>query len=197
METCTELTSDEALWSAIVANDRAAFDCLFKRYWSRIFTTAFRHLKDKDACTEVVHDIFLNIWLKRDQLQIVSFPNYLQAAARYHVYKRLKQLKEAPVEFTENWEKHSQAASMNMGAELLRTQELDEKVSLCLEKLPQRCREIFVLSRNSHLSNEEIAEKLGISRRTVENQITYALQHLRESLRDISCITILLWYISG
>ncbi len=188
--------SDEALWEAVIADDSKAFALLFERYWTRIYTTAFQYLKDKEQCTEIVHDIFLNLWLKRDQLHIESFPNYLKAAARYHVYKHIRSAKATPLQFTQSWESSSTATSINLAEEQLQEQELDAKLTLYLEQLPQRCREIFILSRNNHLSNEEIAVRLGISKRTVENQLTYALRFLRKSFKNISCLAILLWYIN-
>lgn len=191
----TAHTSDETLWEAIVADDAKAFALLFERHWSRIYTTAFNYLKDKEACSEIVHDIFLNLWLKRDHLHITSFPNYLKAAARYHVYKHIRTSQATPLQFTDNWERGSTATSINLGDEQMRQEELDAKLNLCLEQLPKRCREIFILSRTNHLTNDEIAAQLGISKRTVENQITYALQFLRESFKDISCLVILFWYV--
>jgi len=89
----TNLTDDE-LWENIRQDDRKAFAVLFDRYWAKLFTTACYHLKDKEACLEIVHDIFLNIWKGRDQLHIASFPSYLSASVRYHVFRYRKVLRQ-------------------------------------------------------------------------------------------------------
>ncbi|MBP1652410.1 MAG: polymerase sigma-70 factor, partial [Bacteroidetes bacterium] len=60
-------TADENLWEAIQEGHTKAFSLLYDRYWYRVYTTAFHHLKDQETCIEVVHDIFLNLWQKRAQ----------------------------------------------------------------------------------------------------------------------------------
>jgi RNA polymerase sigma-70 factor (family 1) len=187
-----ELT-DNNLWNLITKDDQKAFKALFERYWSVVFTTAFNYLKDREACTEIVDDLFLNIWNKRQQLQIESFKAYLTASARYHVYKKLKAIKTSPLELVENYDSLHHKADDNYNIEdKIRSLELEKRVEIYLRDLPKRCREIFIMSRKEQLSNNEIAEKLKISKRTVENQLTYALKHLRLSLKHLSILLILL-----
>lgn len=76
----------------------------------------------------------------------------------------------------------------NSGEEKFDYEELEANINSFLEELPNRAREIFILSRKEHLSNDEIANRLSISKRTVENQITNALKHLRISLKHISIV---------
>ncbi|WP_369414055.1 sigma factor-like helix-turn-helix DNA-binding protein [Desertivirga xinjiangensis] len=80
----------------------------------------------------------------------------------------------------------------NSGYDRLASIDLETQLDAYLENLPKRCREIFFMSRKQMLSNDEIAAKLGISKRSVENQITFALKHLRVSIKDISIALILL-----
>lgn len=86
--------SDAELWSAICQDDKKAFDALFERYWTLLYNTAYAYLKDDDAASQIVHDIFLNLWQKRQVYEIQSFRSYLSTAARYHVYKVLKARKQ-------------------------------------------------------------------------------------------------------
>lgn len=185
-------STDHELWNSILDGDPTAFSVLFDRYWSKVYTTIFYYLKDPEACKEITHDIFLSIWLKRRHLKILSFSAYLQAAARYHVYKHQKTARSLRVTYKENWETLSQQVCRNQGDEHLRYQELENNVEEYLRSLPKRCREVFILSRRQHLTNEQIAGKLGISKRTVENQLTHALQHLRVRLKDIS-VVLFIW----
>jgi len=176
--------TDAELWEAICNNDKKAFDVLFERYWTAIYNTAFAYLKDGDAASEIVHDIFLNIWQKRHQYEINSFKTYLTTAARYHVFKVLKARKAENIVFVEDYTQlDSLNKADNKGSENIQTQELKAEIEASLTQLPKRCREIFSLSRSSELSNDEIAEKLNISKRTVENQLTVALQYLRSVLK--------------
>ena len=186
--------TDHVLWDSILNGDHNAFAVFFDRYWEQVYTTVYRYLRDEGASKEITHDIFLNIWLKRDHLRILSFSAYLRAAGRYHVYKYLKSAKAQPVTHPENLEAYSQHTSGNEGDENLRYRELENSVEEFLHTLPKRCREIFILSRRQHLTNDQIAGKLGISKRTVENQLTHALHHLRTLLKDIS-VGIWIWIL--
>ena len=179
-------SSDRELWDSILNGDQAAFTVFFRKHWSQVYVTAFFYLKDKEVCKEITHDIFINIWLKREQLKILSFSAYLQAAGKYHVFKYLKRSRLHPVTYQEQLVALSGHACRNEGEEQLSYRELENNVDHYLKSLPRRCREVFILSRQEHLSNDQIAGKLGISKRTVENQITHALHHLRFLLKDVS-----------
>jgi RNA polymerase sigma-70 factor (ECF subfamily) len=189
---------DSELWEEVTRSNARAFETLFERYWSVIYGTAFSYLKDKEACSEIVQDIFLNIWQKRNEFKIGCLKNYLTSAARYHVYKKLKAKKSSAILYIESYEHLTTAnKDTNRFDENISYLELEKSVETSLSDLPKRCREIFLLSRMSNLTNDEIAQQLGISKRTVENQITTALKFLRSILKNtaviILTITNLFW----
>jgi RNA polymerase sigma-70 factor (family 1) len=176
--------TDSELWQAIALDNSKAFDLLFERYWTMVYGTAFSYLKDADASSQIVQDIFLNLWQKRKSYSIGCFKNYLRSAARYHVYKQLKSRKSTILVYVEDYDAVGAfQQSQNEGDENLRYQELQQVVDYSLSQLPKRCQQIFTLSRTDHLTNEEISKQLGISKRTVENQLTTALQLLRSCLK--------------
>jgi len=183
--------SDTELWDAIVMDDTRAFTILFDKYWSKLYTTAYGYLKDEAVCEEIVHDIFLTIWNKRKQLHIDSFKNYLIASTRYQVYKHQKVIKHSPLQFTEEYDSANQPSCNNDGDEKVVYLELQHEIDARLKELPKRCQEIFAMSRYDHLSNDEIAQKLNISKRSVENQITVALKFLRVVMKDIAVIILI------
>jgi RNA polymerase sigma-70 factor (ECF subfamily) len=185
--------NDSELWFAIRNGNEQAFATLFDRYWLRLYKTAMRYLKDSEAGEEAVHDVFLNIWNRRQELEIQSFPNFLLTAIRYQVYNRMRAVK-SPIILNISESEISEWLDHNNGESRIKDQELLHELGQYLEQLPKRCQEIFYMSRINHLSNQEIAGRLGISKRTVENQITMALKHLRICFKYISII-ILLWYI--
>lgn len=168
-----------------------SFTFLFDRYWETLYSTAFSYLKDREKSEEITHDIFLNLWRKRETLIIQSFPAYLRAAARYHVYKELKKRKTSAVVYTDELTETGEALT-NQGEERLIYQEAERYVDGSLQSLPARCQEIYFMSRKENLTNDEIANKLGISKRTVENQLTVALRHIRILLKTA---TIILFFI--
>lgn len=174
--------SDEILLNLMKAGDLDSFNILFERYWEKLFTTVFSICPDTEVCSEIVHDIFLNLWLKRDKLQIEYFKGYITASARYQVYRYVKSIKKKTIEYREELD-FGNLVAVNDGESNIQYRELERKVEEELEELPSRCREIFTLSRMEQLTNDEIAARLDISKRTVENQLTYALRHLRLSIR--------------
>lgn len=184
-----KLTDDE-LWAAVKNNELKAFNILFERYWSAIYSTSYSYIKDVEVCAEITHDIFLNIWNKRQSLEIHSIKAYLTSSARYHVYKREKRVRTIDLKYVENYIGVQESTTQNTAEENFNYSELKTKINAYLEELPQRSREIFLLSREENLSNDEIANRLSISKRTVENQITTALKHLRGSLKHLGIIMI-------
>lgn len=175
-------TSDELLLSLMKDGDSVAFNILFERHWKELYSTTYSVCADREVCSEIVHDIFLNLWLNRGRIRIESFKGYIHASARYHVYRHLKTARRNSLEYHDRLE--GTRVSTNQGDSKITYLELERKVEIYLDALPRRCREIFKLSRNQHLSNNEIAERLAISKRTVENQLTHALHHLRVSLKN-------------
>lgn len=180
--------TDEALWNSVKNNDSRSFVVLYNRYWKKLYKTGDYYLKDSDTAEQIVHDVFVVLWRRRQYLEIKNFANYIHVTARYHIFKELKARKISPIEYIENYDDIDIETSRNQAEEKLDYKDFEDSLAQCLKPLPKRCREIFWLSRIENLSNEEIAEKLGISKRTVENQITHALKHIRVSLHDISSV---------
>ena len=190
------LASDSELWLAVSNDDEHAFAMLFERYWVRLYKTAFRYLKDRENSEEALHDVFLSIWNRRHQLEIDSIPNFLLTAIRYQVYNRMRAAK-PPVTLISNDLEMDYLPDHNQGDYRIKNEELLSELSEHLEKLPKRCQEIFYMSRMENLSNQEIAVRLGISKRTVENQITAALKHLRSCFKHVSIILCLCCTLFG
>ena len=178
--------TDIELWERIKLDDKKAFDLLFERYWSPMYVSAYNYLRDAEVSTEVVHDVFLNIWEKRKEFQIHSLKGYLTASARYHVYKCLRERKASAVLYVENYNDELSVRNGNEGEEKLLCHDLENSIEDHLLQLPKRCREIFLLSRIRQMTNDEIALHLGVSKRTVENQITHALKFLRLHFKNIA-----------
>ncbi len=186
-------TPDGEIWELVKNGDESAFRVLYDRYWSTIYAAAYTYLRDRGASAEIVHDIFLSLWQNRATLEIASFYHYLTAATRYQVYKRRRQDRSPWIIYREQLQETGGPGTVNEGEYNMRFRELEATVTASLRSLPQRCQQIYYMSRKEQLSIAEIAERLGISRRTVENQLTKALQHLRHSLGDLH----IAWIVIG
>ncbi len=188
--------SDEALWSSIRSDNVAAFELLVERYWEAVYTTAYSYLEDRDLAMEIANDTFMSIWQKKGHLNISSFKAYLTTSARYHVYKILRERKTLRLAYVADYDGLSYLnAQRNEGEEKIRYLNLKSEIEEALQALPARCREIFLLSRLGELTNTEIAEKLSISKRTVENQISIAHRYLQQNSKDIALGLLLAFMI--
>lgn len=184
--------SDETLWIATQNNDYKAFYTLFNRYWKKLHATVLHHIHDAEMAEQVVQDVFVVLWKRRAHLKIEKFANYIHVTARYHVFKALKAKKKSLIDYVEDYSAYDEDATINAGELKLNYRDFESQLGNFLQPLPKRCREIFWLSRVENLSNDEIAEKFGISKRTVENQLTIALKHIRNSNLDITSIAFTL-----
>lgn len=195
--TITKLT-DRELFEQVATDDMNAFNELFSRHWNKVYGVAFRYVKDQEFALEIAHDIFVNIWNKRKELKIDTFQNYVVTSASYHGIRKSRSLKAVPLRYIEDYlenEAHAdlteKLTSNNLGEQKIQEQEFNSNISSMLEALPRRCKEIYLLSREDNLSISEIAERLNISKRTVENQLTAALKHLRTAMKYSGVLIIL------
>ncbi len=188
------LKTDSELWDAVRNDDESAFDALFKRYWARLYKIAFRQLGDEENSLEIVHDVFLSLWNRRGTLEIKAFPGFLLTAIRYQVYSRQKATKMSIAYRAEFTEAESES-ELNSGDVRIRELELQLELNQYLDQLPKRCHEIFCLSRIEHLSNQEIADKLGVSKKSVENQLSIALKFLRAAYKHIAYFLLVMYML--
>ena len=156
---------------------------IYHHYAESLLTSAYNLLKDKAACEDIVQEIFLSLWMKRESIEITtSLKGWLFTATRYQVFRVIRQCSVTESLFdkleTRIWGEPS-------AENLLYQKELQENISDIVKRLPEKCREIYILSREAQLSHKEIAERLRISTKTVEFQITVALKKIRLSLSEL------------
>ncbi|WP_215223910.1 RNA polymerase sigma-70 factor [Echinicola shivajiensis] len=173
-----KLNEDTCHIRAIKEGSWEAFENLYNKYWEKLFQLSVSATGDEELSKDFVQEIFLDLWSRRESLSIKNPYSYLYQATKYrfieHIRKQNLQRK-----FIDQFnEAHHQSNDVE---EKIYLKELHHQIDHRLTELPSRCREIFTLSRYQHLSNQEIANQLGISKSTVENQLNKALNHLRKS----------------
>ncbi|VAW17976.1 RNA polymerase ECF-type sigma factor [hydrothermal vent metagenome] len=170
------------LIQGLKTKNKIVFDFVFHYYYSGLCAYAEKIVGDANASEDIVQDLFFTLWIKHNQIDITSsLKNYLFTSVKNRSLDYLK--KEKKKTQHSNSTNHLQNHSENLSTFWFAESELETLIDESLNKLPPRCREIFKLSRFEGLKNQEIAEKLGISKRTVELQISNALKRLREDLR--------------
>lgn len=168
--------SDDELADLIRGGNPAAFSEIYDRYWEELLRSAYRVLKDKDACMDVLQEVFVWYWIHREGLKLNAVKAYLLVAVKYQVANYIRSAK-VRLKYVERTELLGVEESYEEN--LLEVKEFKAMLAHFTADLPERCREVFHLSRNEQLSNKDIAARLGISEKTVEMQITIALKRLR------------------
>jgi len=171
--------TDEELLHLLQNGDEQALTWLYRRHWEPLFLAAYQVLKDKEACKDLVQELFTEVWQKCNHIQLTgSFKAYLAASIRYKVFRYIRRHPAQEVLF-EHLTERMQTPSPESE---LAAKELQAQLNTLVAALPEKCATIYRMSREQHLSYKEIASRLNVSVKTVENQINIALRRLRTGL---------------
>jgi len=182
--------SDEGLLQMFNNRDEKALALIYEKYWEIMFVAANNIIKDKAICEDLIQDVFVVLWSKRDTIYIKkSIKSYLYTSTVYKVYSYLRKNKNF---ITEEFllEYNNKSKRLNPEGELI-YKELVAHLDAVVETLTPKCKIVYKLSREDQLSHKEIAEKLSISQRTVESHISNALKVIRASLGNTQLLMIL------
>lgn len=172
--------SDEYILGQLPTNDGVAMELLFKKYYVFLCQAVARILIDEHSAEDIVQEVLFEVWKKRFDLNInISLKAYLRRAA---VNKTLNHIRDRKM----RWDDEDKLASIpnnsnNIAVEM-EGRDLEKAIHSAIDQLPERCRVVFSLSRFEEMSYQQIADSLGISIKTVENQMTKALRLLKESV---------------
>ncbi|EHQ28135.1 RNA polymerase sigma-70 factor [Mucilaginibacter paludis] len=181
MKRILEDLSDPELLELLHHDNQAAFVCIYNRYWSELYRCAFKIFPYQETCEDLIHDVFLFLWNKRASLNVKSLRDYLYIAVKNRALNKIRS--EKSLLRIANAQP-SPVSSDTPLDDRLNSIEINKIYDMALAGLPDRCREIMILSRKEHLSNKEIAARLNITPKTVENQITIALRQIRVKLDE-------------
>jgi RNA polymerase sigma-70 factor (ECF subfamily) len=181
---------DKLIINKLKEGDVSSFDAIFKKYNKKVYYFALNYLKNKEEAEDVVQEVFMNLWKYRDQInEYYVFSKYLFKITFNATCKRFRK--------QSSDKKHLEEVLKNNSIEDNSTKldieynNLVETTNLLIEKLPSRQKNILLLNIEEHLSTEQIAQKLNISKKTVENYLAMAKSSLRKSLVSGGMLSVL------
>jgi len=170
--------ADDTLIAGIKRNDYTSFNQLFVRYYSRLCAFVYGITQNKITSEDVVQELFIRLWTQREKINISeSVSGYLYRASKNAALNYLR---------AENSRKHilAEMPVSDWQTDNVQIEQLEFNAALheCIQQLPGRSKEVFLLSRFDGLKQKEISDKLGISIKTIKNQIWKSLQYLKSCL---------------
>lgn len=180
---------EEAIWSSIQKKDIEVFERYYKEHFKSFLLMASKYLKDPAQAEEIVNDVFLKIWEDGGKITIESsLKSYIYRAIINRSINVLNKSRRESVQSTdinffpdESYELHQ-----------MEENELRIKLYAAIDQLPEQCRRVFEMSRFGELKQQEIADKLGISIKTVKNHITIALKQLHKAVADYILLMLMI-----
>ena len=182
-------TDDVLLLQQIEQGSKHAFNLLYEKHWEKAYTDAYKRLKDSDQAKDIVQEVFTHIWLKKESLHINNLPAYLNVAIRNKVFKLVEKQKviQPFFDILENMPANYLQADDN-----LLWKEFLISYEALLNALPPKRQIIFRLHFQNDLPTKDIATQLGITRKTVQNQLGKAIEKLKVSLLPLLPLLIIL-----
>lgn len=185
--------TDQQLISLLAQNKEEAFNELFDRYWKKLFSAAYKRVQSRESAEELVQDIFSALWINRKKLVIhTSVESYFFTSVKYKSLRVLQQTLRS-ASYTETV-RIKASDSDHSTEQTVALHDLQESLDKEVEKLPDKCRTVFQMSRYKNYSTKEIAGLLDISEKTVENHIGKALKILRRKLKDYNFVLIFYFF---
>ncbi|GAA4442281.1 sigma-70 family RNA polymerase sigma factor [Ravibacter arvi] len=187
------IVNDAELVLLLETGDERAFREIYDRYWHKLYRMAVGKVGSQENAKELIQDIFLDLWFRRNEVHIDELDRYLSSAVKYRV---LNFIKKEIVKKKYELSVFAKSPETNRSTEdTLAFRELQQAIMTGIEQLPPKVQHIFRLNRIEHRSAFEISELLKMPERTVEYNITQALRLMREYLKDY-VVYLLFFYFS-
>ncbi|RFS24778.1 RNA polymerase sigma-70 factor [Chitinophaga silvatica] len=179
---------DEDLIVLLANNDNKAFETLYQRYAGNLYHHAYSRFPVPHLVEDMLQEIFINLYKKRHTLtDVKNIKAYLYGAMRNRIFNEIRNSL-----IHEEHHQHIQTAKSSETEITYDVKVLEKRLAQALDKLTERSKEVFLLSRQANLSNKEIAERLGITVKAVEKHMGKALQVMRSEFKDYGMVLALL-----
>lgn len=178
----------------LVRGDALSFDQIFSKYNKKVYSFSLRNVKSKEDAENVVQEVFINLWTHREKLkEIKNLDAWIFMICFNTIRKHFRQL------MRENKHLQNLAAYSfeddNTTVTEIEYNDLLEKAEKIIDRLPERQKTIFFLSKKEGLSNDEISRKLNITKKTVENYLTNAKSSIKKALVNEGLLSLLFYWL--
>lgn len=184
------ITNDSKITKGLINDDKTAIDLIYNTYHKRIYSFAYSYLKIKDDALDVVHEVFIKLWETRHKIEPdTKLEAFVFTITRNTVLSIFRK-KASERKYLD----HLASLTVNFDFSTQNTLDyefLKETIDQLVENLPPKRKQVFLISRNEGLSNKEIAQRLKISEKTVEDHLTKALAFLRIKMDKMGLIASL------
>ncbi|WP_270088208.1 RNA polymerase sigma-70 factor [Sphingobacterium sp. SYP-B4668] len=183
MKEATSHLSDESLIQLLKLSSEEAFGEIYERYWKRLFTAAANKLGSHEEAEDIVQQVFISIWLRREDLEIHSqLRSYLSVAVKYRVLKHLN----ARARHRHYGDEAAEEALLHLPddstQQWMEYYETNGRINNLVAILPEKCRLVFEMSRVEGYTHKQIAAELQLSKKTVEWYIGKAIKFIKSRL---------------
>jgi len=184
----------EKIINKLAKDNEQSLEELFNYYYPRLYNFSKSFLKLEEGIDDILQEVFVKIWQNRKKIKTsATFNSFIFTITRNLLLNELRsRLNNQNIKE----EVRKRAVALEYSSfEQIEYDDLKEKVDKAIEELPHRQKEIFILSRTEDLSHKEIAEKLGITTKTVEYHITLAVRFLKDKLKGLGLVSLLYFYL--
>lgn len=172
------------LLSRLKRGDQVAFEIIFHKYNEKLSCFVNNNIPDREDAESIVQDVFVKLWTRRDKIDTTkSLDAYLFTITKNHIYSTLRKVL-VKRKYVEELYYLTNNTNIKPTDENLEFSELQRLINKLIKRLPERRREIFILSRNMNMTYKEIARFLEISENTVDTQMRKSLMFLKNKLKE-------------
>lgn len=178
--------NNKDLLRLVSSDTRGSFERFYHLYYAQVFRFAYYFLRDAEACREVVTDVFFAIWQSRRRLkEIVNIETYLYIVVRNEANRYRSKQSDTLFLPLEELSSSGESAQGDSPEDSLLTKEIETLLAQAIDELPEKCRQIFLLSREEGLKPKEIAEILSLNESTVRVQMKIAIEKITARLKPV------------
>lgn len=173
--------NDEFLLQNLKKGDEPSFNLIFQRYWKELYYDALKMLGDESLADDCVQEVFISLWQRRAEVEITYLKAYLKKAVRFQVLWLIRDDKIS----AKCYERISKSVSATILHDPCLMKELDHIFQEIVQELPPDVKEIFLMVRNEGLPYKVVAERMGVSVKTIERKMASSVKHFRFRLGDL------------